>query len=66
MEKIGVAFIGFRHPHIFSLYEKLQHTDCIAVCGAFEENEAAKKDAMQKGVVFPYERMEDLLSDEEA
>lgn len=64
MEKIGVAYIGFRHPHIFSLYEKLWHTDCVAVCGAFEENEAAKKDAMKKGVVFRYERMEDLLSDD--
>ena len=62
MLKIGIA--GFRHGHIYSLYDLVQKSERVALSGAWEENEAAKKDAEENhGISFNYATYEDMLND---
>lgn len=62
MMRIGIA--GFRHGHIYSLYDLVQKSDRVALAGAWEENEAARKDAEENhGVVFNYATYEEMLND---
>ena len=60
----NMAFAGFRHSHINSLYAQVKNCAEINIAGAFEENgearEAAKKNP---GADFIYKTYEDLLSD---
>ena len=64
MKKYGIAFAGFRHGHIFGLYNAALENENINVVSAWEENEEAKKSACENGVVFNCENFEDMLSDE--
>jgi predicted dehydrogenase len=64
MKKYGIAFAGFRHGHIFGLYNAALENESINVVSAWEENEEAKKSACENGVVFNCESFEDMLSDE--
>ncbi len=62
---IGIAFAGFRHGHIYSLYEEVKCNESTVLCGAWEENGPARKEAEEKnGVEFTYSSYEDLLNDE--
>lgn len=63
MLKLGIA--GFRHGHIFALYNIAMQSDRFSVVGAWEADEQAKKDAEQKGVCFNYDTYEDMLADPE-
>ncbi|NLD87901.1 MAG: Gfo/Idh/MocA family oxidoreductase [Clostridiales bacterium] len=58
---IGIAFAGFRHGHIYSLYEEVKTNNDVTLCGAWEENDAAKSEA--KSVGFTYNSYEELLAD---
>ena len=60
-----IAFAGFRHGHIFALYDQcLQHKDIIEIAGAWEENGEARAAAEKDhGVVFDGRTFDDLLSD---
>lgn len=59
-----IAFAGFRHEHIFVLYEQAKQHKEYEIVGAFEENKAARKEAEEKGVTFNYATFSELLSDE--
>lgn len=62
---IGIAFAGFRHGHIYSLYEEVKNNAQTQLCGAWEANETARKEASEKnGVEFTYSSYEELLKDE--
>ncbi len=61
---INIAFVGLRHGHIFSLYSEALKNPEYNVLGAFEENEAARRDAEAKGLSCNYESLDALLADE--
>lgn len=64
MLKLGIA--GFRHGHIFSLYDLAQKSNRIKVLGAWEEDIDTIKDAEKNhGVVFTHKTLEDMLNDPE-
>lgn len=61
---INIAFAGLRHGHIFSLFGEAVRNPEYNVLGAFEENEAARREAESRELVCNYESLEALLSDE--
>lgn len=63
MEKLNLAFVGFRHGHAASFYNNAKEREDIVICGAFEENEEARKAATEKGVVFDRASLDEILSD---
>ncbi len=63
---MNLAFAGFRHSHIFGLYNSAIKSDRVNVCGSFEEDKTARETvAQEQGVVFNYSSYEELLSDKE-
>ena len=60
-----IAFAGFRHGHIFALYNQcLAAPDIVEIAGAWEENGAARAAAEKDhGVVFDGRSFDDFLSD---
>ena len=61
---MNAAFAGFRHSHIFSLYNYMQKNDEINIVGCFEADEDTKKDVTEKrGLNFNYNSYEELLND---
>ncbi len=58
-----IAFAGFRHGHIFVLYEMAKNHDNFEIVGAFEENDDARKTAEKNGVTFNYSTYRSLLDD---
>ena len=57
------AFAGFRHGHIFSLYNALLEREDICILGAWEADPAARAQAEEKGVKFTYDSLDQLLAD---
>ena len=62
--KHAIAFAGFRHGHIFSLYEAAKNHSDLILQGAWESDSQAKEAAQKQGVVFPYNSFEALLEDD--
>ena len=61
---MNIAFAGFRHGHIYGLYDKVLNSERVNLCGCFEENEKARADAAAlKNIDFNYAAYEDILSD---
>ncbi len=60
-----VAFAGFRHGHIFTLYNWIKESDNAMITGGFEPDAAAREAAVERaGVDFVYDTYEQLLSDD--
>ena len=60
---LNFGFCGFRHGHIFSLYERVKNSSQTSIIGSFEADDAARKAAEEQGVVFNYSSYEDMLAD---
>ena len=60
---MNIAFAGFRHGHIFVLYEMAKNHKDYQIVGAFEEEATARKTAEEKGVTFNYPTYRALLED---
>ena len=60
---LNFGFCGFRHGHIFSLYERVKNSSQTSIIGSFEADDAARKAAEEQGVVFNYNSFEDMLAD---
>lgn len=60
---MNIAFAGFRHGHIFVLYEMAKNHKDYQIVGAFEEDISARKTAEEKGVIFNYPTYRALLED---
>ena len=59
-----IAFAGFRHGHIFSLYETAKESPDIEIIGCFEADEKARNvAAASHGVCFNYSDYKSLLSE---
>ncbi len=61
---MNIAFAGFRHGHIFVLYDEVKSHPNAVLMGAFEENEAERnKVAQSRGIEFNYSSYEEILND---
>ncbi len=61
---MNIAFAGFRHEHIFSLYNTALDNPEVTITGCCEENEEARLAAEKEiGSSFTYESYEELLKD---
>lgn len=61
---MNIAIAGFRHYHIFTLYNAIKVTPGVTLCGCFEENNTVREAvAKDYGVEFSYASYEDILSD---
>ena len=56
------AFAGFRHGHIFALYDTIKNCPDFEIVDACEENDVALKSAVEKGVNFTFSSYEEMLS----
>lgn len=62
---MNIAFAGFRHSHIFGLYDKVINSKKVTLKGCFEETEKAKNEAKGiREIDFNYTSYEEILSDE--
>jgi predicted dehydrogenase len=62
---LRIGFVGFRHAHIYDLYEKATVTDGVRVVAACEEDEAARAEAVARGVRMTHRLADDLLGDDD-
>jgi predicted dehydrogenase len=58
---IRFGFVGFRHGHIYSLYEKVKETAGVEVVAAFEEHGPTRAEAVGKGVLITHRSAADLI-----
>jgi len=60
---LNIAFAGFRHSHIFDLYNRMAKHPEITLAGAWEADDATREQYAEK-VNFNYAALEDILADE--
>ena len=61
---MNIAFAGFRHGHIFDLWNKAVNNTDIKISGAWEDNEEARNAAFKShGIDFNYKSYEEILND---
>ncbi len=58
-----IGFAGFRHDHIFVLYEMAKNHPNFEIVGACEEDEISREKAAQKGVAFSHVSYSEFLKD---
>ena len=63
MKKYNMAFAGFRHGHIYGLYDLAKKYNNINIVGAWEDDAESIYEARQNGVAFTYKTYEELLAD---
>ena len=62
---MNIAFAGFRHGHIWGLYDKVLQSEDVQIVGCCEEDAAVRKSIEDsKGISFAYNTYEELLKDE--
>ena len=62
---MNIAFAGFRHGHIFGLYNTVLNTPTLKLAGCFEKNSDARESAEKNySVTFNYDTYQDILSDD--
>ena len=62
---ISFGFAGFRHGHIYMLYNLVKENSGTIVAGAWEEDIPSKKDASENhGVAFTHKTYEELIHDD--
>ena len=61
---MNIAFAGFRHGHIYTLYDMAEKNDSTHILGCFEENDAAREAAKNtRELDFCYASYEEILAD---
>ena len=60
---LNVAFAGFRHSHIFALYEDVKNHPGLELAGAFEDHAPTREQAAAKGIDFNYDSLDAMLND---
>ena len=59
--KLKIAFAGFRHSHIFSLYDKVLRHPALELCAVCEEDEAASLLAMRPDIKLTDRDFDEML-----
>ena len=65
MDDVRIAFIGFRHAHIHSLYERALDTAGVRVAGACEEHEETRRELAGSRIEITHHEAERLLDEVE-
>ena len=61
---MNIAFAGFRHSHIFGLYNTAVENPDVNIVGCYENDASARKNAEENyNIVFNYPSYEDILND---
>ena len=60
-EKIKVAFVGFRHGHIYGLYNRMKESDRYEIVAACEENAEAAAEAASKGAEITSHNFHEMM-----
>lgn len=59
--KNRVAFAGFEHSHMFSIYRDISDSEYFEAAGACEPNEKARAAAEERGVVFTHSDFDSMI-----
>ena len=63
--KMNIAFAGFRHAHIFPLYESALKSDKFNVSGCFEEHEETRNEIEKnKGIICNFSSYDEILNND--
>lgn len=63
---INIAFVGFKHNHIYSLYNQAKANPDVQIIAAYEEDPGYRKTAFDKyGIGFTHNSFEQLLQNKE-
>ncbi len=63
---MNIAFAGFRHGHIYELYDKAITEESVHIVGCYEEDLLERETIEKsKGITFSYDSYEALLNDEQ-
>ena len=66
VDNMNIAFAGFRHGHIFGLYNMVEKNDKVNLIGCFEENPDAKKAAeTNRGIEFNFNSYDEILENKD-
>ncbi len=60
---MNIAFAGFRHGHIFNLWNKAKNNSEVNITGSWEADEKTRAVCIRQGVVFNYPDYEAILND---
>ena len=61
---VKIAFVGFRHPHINTLYNFAKENPRVEIVAAYEADEAARAAAVEAlGVNFTHDSLDALLKE---
>lgn len=61
MENFKVAFVGFRHGHIDSLYNKMKESEQYTIVAACEENAEAAAAAKERGIDITFTDFHEMM-----
>ncbi len=61
---INVAFAGFRHGHIWEMWDRASLHPEVQILGCFEDHVPTREEYEKKGAIFNYNTYEELLADE--
>ena len=65
MNDVRIAFIGFRHAHIHSLYERALETPGVRVAGACEEHDETRGELARSPIEITHHEADRLLDEVE-
>jgi predicted dehydrogenase len=60
---LRIAFVGFRHGHILSLYKLLKNRKDAVIVAACEEDATTREEMNEKGVAITHDSYETMLAD---
>lgn len=63
MKQIKIAFAGFRHGHIFALYDLVKQREDVSIVGVWEEDFDTINILKSKGIEVSYKTYSELLND---
>lgn len=65
LEQIHLGFAGFRHGHIYDLYDLAKSkTEQVKICGAWEDFPESIEQAKEKGITITHKTYASMLEDE--
>lgn len=60
---IRTAFVGFRHPHVFTMYQLLSQRDDVEIVAACEEDAAVRETLSASGIAVTHDSYAAMLAD---
>lgn len=60
---MNIAFAGFRHSHIFDLWNRAENNAQVHISGSWEGDAASRTVCAARGIEFVYPDFEDILND---